>query len=37
MFNPIKMDLYRMFRMKSLYIIWIVLAAAILFSTYLSW
>ena len=36
MFNMIKMDMYRMFRMKSLYIIWFVLAASILFSTYWS-
>lgn len=36
MFNMIKMDLYRMFHTKSLYIIWIVLAAAVLFTTSMS-
>lgn len=36
MLNMIKMDLYRMFRTKSLYIIWIVMAAAVLFSTSMS-
>ena len=35
MLNTIKMDLYRMFRTKSLYVIWIILAAVILFTTYL--
>lgn len=35
MFNMIKMDLYRMFRTKSLYVIWIVLAAALLITTFL--
>ena len=35
MLNLIKMDLYRMFRTKSLYVIWIVLAAALLFTTIL--
>ena len=35
MLNMIKMDLYRMFRTKSMYVIWIVLAAALLFTTYL--
>ena len=33
MLNMIKMDLYRMFRTKSMYVIWIVLAAAILITT----
>lgn len=36
MLNMIKMDLYRMFRTRSLYIIWIVLAAAVLFTTSMS-
>lgn len=35
MLNMIKMDLYRMFRTKSMYIVWIVLAAAALFTTFL--
>lgn len=35
MLNLIKMDLYRMFRTKSLYVIWIVLAVALLFTTIL--
>ena len=35
MLNLIKMELYRMFRTKSLYVIWIVLAAALLFTTIL--
>ena len=35
MLNLIKMDLYRMFPTKSLYVIWIVLAAALLFTTIL--
>ncbi|MGN0404635.1 MAG: ABC transporter permease [Bariatricus sp.] len=35
MLNLIKMDLYRMFRTKSLYVIWIVLAAALFFTTIL--
>ena len=33
MLNIIKMDLYRMFRTKSMYVIWIVLAAALLITT----
>lgn len=33
MLNMIKMDLYRMFRTKSLYVIWIVLAVAVVFTT----
>lgn len=36
MLNMIKMDLYRMFRTKSLYIIWIVLTAAVMFTTSMS-
>lgn len=35
MLNMIKMDLYRMFRTKSMYVIWIVLVAALLITT--SW
>lgn len=35
MFNMIKMDLYRMFRTKSMYIVWIVLAAVLLLTTFL--
>lgn len=31
-----KMDLYRMFRMKSFYVVGIILAAAVLFTTYMS-
>ena len=33
MLNVIKMELYRMFRTKSLYVIWFILAAGILFTT----
>lgn len=33
MLNMIKMDLYRMFRTKSLYVVWIIAAAAIIIST----
>ena len=33
MLNMIKMDLYRMFRTKSMYVIWIVLAAILLITT----
>lgn len=33
MLNMIKMDLYRMVRTKSMYVVWIVMAAAIFFST----
>ena len=33
MLNMIKMDLYRMFRTKGLYVIWIVLAVALLITT----
>ena len=33
MLNMIKMDLYRMFRSKSMYVIWIVLAEALLITT----
>ena len=36
MFNMIRMELYRMFKTKSLYVIWLVLAAGILFTTGLS-
>lgn len=36
MFNMIKMDLYRMFHTKALYVIWIILAAAVFFTTYMS-
>lgn len=35
MLNMIKMDLYRMFRTKSMYIVWIVLAVALLLTTFL--
>lgn len=35
MLNMIKMDLYRMFRTKSMYIVWIVLVAALLLTTFL--
>lgn len=35
MLNMIKMDLYRMFRTKSMYVIWIVLAAVLVFTTFL--
>ena len=33
MLNMIKMDLYRMFKTKSMYVIWIVLAAILLITT----
>ncbi|MEY8427021.1 ABC transporter permease [Lachnospiraceae bacterium 46-15] len=36
MFNMVRMDLYRMFRTKSLYVIWIVMAATMLLTTSLS-
>ena len=36
MLNMIRMELYRMFKTKSLYVIWLVLAAGILFTTGLS-
>ena len=36
MINCMKMDLYRMFRMKSFYVVGIILAAAVLFTTYMS-
>lgn len=36
MFNMIKMDLYRMFKTKSTYVIWIVMAAMVIFSTAMS-
>ena len=35
MLNMIKMDLYRMFRTKSTYVVWIVLAVSVLFTTFL--
>ena len=35
MLNMIKMDLYRMFRTKSMYVIWIVLAVSVLFTTFM--
>lgn len=36
MLNMIRMELYRMFKTKSMYVIWLVLAAGILFTTGLS-
>lgn len=36
MLNMIKMDLYRMFRTKSFYVIWIVMAALVIMTTYMS-
>ena len=36
MLNMIKMDLYRMVRTKSMYVVWIVMAVAIFFSTSMS-
>ena len=36
MLNMIRMELYRRFKTKSLYVIWLVLAAGILFTTGLS-
>lgn len=36
MFNMIRMELYRMFKTKSMYVIWIILAAGVLFTTMLS-
>ena len=36
MLNMIRMELYRMFKTKSLYVVWLVLAAGILFTTGLS-
>lgn len=36
MLNMIRMELYRMFKTKSLYVIWLVLAAGIIFTTGLS-
>ena len=35
MLNMIKMDLYRMFRTKSMYVVWIVLAVSVLFTTFI--
>ena len=34
--NLIKIDVYRMFHTKSLYIIWIILGAMIVFSTFMT-
>ena len=36
MFNMVRMDLYRMFRTKALYVIWIVMAVTMLLTTSLS-
>lgn len=36
MFNMIKMDFYRMFHTKAVYVIWIVMAAAVFFTTSLT-
>lgn len=36
MLNMIRMELYRMFKTKSMYVIWVILAAGILFTTMLS-
>lgn len=36
MLNVIKMDFYRMFKTKSLYVIWIAMALVLIFSTYMS-
>ena len=36
MLKLIKMDLYRMFHTKAFYIIWIILGAAVIFSTTIS-
>ena len=36
MLNMIKMDVYRMFRTKSMYVIWIILLAAALLTSFLS-
>lgn len=36
MLNMIRMELYRMFKTKSLYVIWLVLVAGILFSTWMT-
>ena len=35
MLNMIKMDLYRMFRTKSMYVVWIVLVVSVLFTTFM--
>ena len=35
MLNMLRMDLYRMFRTRSMYIIWIVIVVALLFTTFL--
>ena len=36
MLNMIKMDVYRMFRTKSMYVIWIILLASALLTSFLS-
>lgn len=36
MLNMIRMDLYRLFRTKSMYVIWIIMTASILLTTFLS-
>ena len=36
MFNTIRMELYRMWKTRSLYILWIVMAVLILFTTNLN-
>ena len=36
MLNAVRMDLYRMFHTKSLYVIWIVMGVLIVFTTSLS-
>ena len=36
MLNMIKMDVYRMFHTKSLYVIWIILLASVLFTSFLT-
>ena len=36
MINMIKMDLYRLFRTKSMYVIWIILLASALLTSFLS-
>lgn len=36
MLNMIKMDVYRMFHTKSLYVIWIILLASLLFTSFLT-
>ena len=36
MLNVIKMDFYRMFKTKSLYVVWVVMAFVVIYTTYLS-